>query len=494
MHESQIPRSCDRCYFIKERCIRAPDSDSCDRCLRLNHECVRQRAPKRPGRRPKKAPAAARDQQQQQQQQQTASPASHPASPHADAHETSSMLDRVVADLGLSTVEARLLRQSILSEQFVEQFIVGPSFGATHRAYMARQLYGAPLTLGHAFIASAMSWGEESDVTSPAPGSAKAHSDHFERMYNHATRAVATLRSLQPATAPEMCLCIVLGATIVSFTLKLRVADARAICRQTLELVKPVYTDEALLAATPPDDLCLMSCLQLTNVAESIMFCEPPTLRYRNALHGPEYVDRFVGIAHSILPLLHDVAALSFRFKRERARARAADDNAAAALRQAELAHAALEREVRLWMPGGRAEFAEGRFTPTEVAHMLCQAEAFRNAARLVLHRLRCGFGEQDEAAQAMSSHVLTSVKVTALVTGSIPVCIDFPLIVACLELESESERADYLSSLSPISSYSSRFHDRTRVIFDAAWEARRNGQSLYWHDLAAFIPDSSTV
>ena len=397
------------------------------------------------------------------------------------------MVNRVVADLGLSTVEARLLRTSILSSEFVEQFVIGPSFGKMHQEYMAKQLYDAPATLGHALTASAMSWGDGSNISSPEQRPSSARVGYFEKMYHHATEAVATLRSMQPSNAHEMCLCLVLGATIMTFTLKLQVADARAICRQTLELAKPIYTREDLLQGTLPEDLSFMSCLVLTDTAESLLFCEPPTLRYRT-IPGQQYVDRYVGVSHSFLPLLHDVAELSFRFKMESGKT---GGHSAALARFAQV-HRALEQDIRKWTPDGHGGFASGRFTATEVAHMLCQAEAVRNAARLVLHRLKHSFGSQDEVAEAISSHILTSLKMTTLGTGSIPRCIDFPLITACLELESKSERADYFSSLSPISSYSSPFHDRTRVIFDAAWEARRNGQSLYWYDLAAFIPESS--
>lgn len=499
MHDSQLPRSCDRCYAIKERCIRAPDSQSCDRCIRLNHECVRERALKRPGRRPKKAKsipsAPGRDDGAS-----SPSPVLNdtPSASHelSSSSSSSSMIDGAAADLGLSTVEASLLRTSILSSAFTEQFIIGPSFGGAHRDYMARQLHDAPATLGHAYVASAMSWGgDDSAVTSPPgePGrSSAARADYFEKMYHHATAAVATLRSMRPpADACEMCRCLVLGATILTFTLKLRVADARAVCRQTLELAKPMYASDALLEdGASAVDLSFASCLVLTDIAESLLFCEPPTLRYRTVPGRPQHVDRYVGVSHSFLPLLYDVAELSFRLGTESAND--AGGHSAALARFAP-AHSALEQNVRKWTPDGHGGFAAGSFTSTEVAHMLCQAEAIRNAARLVLHRLKHGFGSQDEVAEAISSHILTSLKMTTLGTGSVPRCIDFPLIAACLELESSSDRTEYFSSLSPISSYSSPFHDRTKVMLDAAWEARRNGQRLYWYDLGAFFPESST-
>lgn len=396
------------------------------------------------------------------------------------------MLDRIIAELELSSVESNLLRQSILDDSFVEQFIIGPTFCSIHREYVAKQLNDFPSTLGHAFIASAMSWGDDSDVTSPEPSSSNPNSDYFERMYHHATEAVATLRSLQPSNGREMCLCLVLGATILTFTLKLRVADARAICRQTLEIAKPIYMRESNIEGTTPDDLCFMSCLVLTDIAESLMFSEPPTLRYR-VIPGGQYVDRYVGISHSFLPLLHDVAELNFKLKTESGR----PGGHPAAIKLYEKWHHTLEQHVLKWMPDVPVGFID-KFTSAEVAHMVCQAEAVRNGARLVLHRLKYGFGTQDEVAEAISSNILGLLKTTTAATSSIPRCTDFPLMVACLELEGEDERAHHLTSLSPISSYSSPFHDRARAIFDATWEARRNRQSLFWYDLAAFIPDPS--
>lgn len=478
MHESQLPRSCDRCYSIKERCIRSANSASCDRCARLNHECALKRAIKRPGRRPKKTSAASPQGRDGVLQASTIE--------LPEGREPSSMLDRVVAELELPSIESNLLRQSILNDSFVEQFIIGPTFCCIHREYVAKQLSDFPSTLGHAFIASAMSWGDDSDLTSPEPGSSNSNSDYFERMYHHATEAVAALRSLRPTTVQEMCLCLVLGATIMTFTLKLRVADARAICRQTLEIVKPIYSRESTMEGTAPDDFCFMSCLVLTDVAESLMFCDPPTLRYR-VIPGGHYVDRYVGISHSFLPLLHDVAELNFKLKTESGKS----GGHLAAMSLYEKPHHTLEQQILKWMSDVPVDFTDA-FTSVEVAHMLCQAEAIRNGARLVLHRLKYGFGTQDEVAEAISSNILGLLKTTTAATSSIPRCTDFPLIVACLELEGDDERAHHLTSLSPISSYSSPFHDRSRAIFDATWEARRNGQSLYWYDLAAFIPDSS--
>ena len=396
------------------------------------------------------------------------------------------MLDGVVAELKLSSTEGTLLRQSILSDSFVEQFIIGPSFCKVHREYVARQLSDFPSTLGHAFVASAMSWGDDSDVAALESGTSNSTSDYFERMYHHATEAVATLRSFEPSNSREMCLCLVLGATIMTFTLKLRVADARAICRQALETIKPIYNSQGILESMPPDGLCFLSCLVLTDVAEGLMFCDPPTLRYKTA-PGEHYVDRYVGISQGLLPLLHDVAELSFKLKTESERL----GEHPAAVTLYEEAHRGLEQQILEWMPDIPVGFTDN-FTSVEVAHMLCQVEALRNAVLLVLYRLKYSFGTQDAVAKAISSHILALLKTTTAATGAIPRCTDFPLIAACLELEGETERAHYLTSLSPISSYSTMFHERTRAIFDKTWQARRKGQSLYWCDLAGFIPDST--
>lgn len=393
------------------------------------------------------------------------------------------MLDQVIADLELSTIEADHLRNSLLNDEFVEQFLLGPSFSRIHRHYMTQKLYDSPSILGHAYVASAMSWGDDSDVISPGPASANGHSEYFEKMYHHATEALSVLRSFQPSNAQEMCIGLALGVTILTFTLKLRVADARAVCRQTLEIAKPVYVTENLLSEISPDDASLISCLILTDVAESLIFCDPPTLRYR---HSPDHYsfDRYVGLSCSFLPLLYDVAELSFQIKTESEKA----GSHSAALAQFEQTLRGLEDKTRLWMPDGPAGCASSKVNATELSHVLCQSEAHRNAARLVLHRLKYSFGTEDRTAEAISSHILTSLRVTTLVTGSVPRCIDFPLIVACLELDTTDERAEYLSTLSPISNYSSAFHERTRAICNAVCEARQTGRQLYWCNLATFI------
>ena len=99
-----------------------------------------------------------------------------------------------------------------------------------------------------------------------------------------------------------------------------------------------------------------MSCLVLTDIAESLMFCEPPTLRYRD-IHGQDYVDRYVGISHSLLPLLHDVAELSFQLKMEGGKV----EGDSAAPTHFEQVHRALEEKICSWMPEGRVGIGAGK-------------------------------------------------------------------------------------------------------------------------------------
>lgn len=470
MHESQIPRSCDRCYASKERCVRAASSDSCDRCIHLNYACTLNRAIKRPGRKPRN------NHHQPTRELDGASPSSESSAPAGQ--DVSALLDNAVARLNLSSNQAALLRQSFIDDNFDDQFLIGPSFNKIHREYMAKKLFELPAMLGDAFIAVALSWGE---ATATAP---KIQSEMFERMFHYATAAVATLCAFQPVDTGEMSACLVLGVTILMFALKHRVADARAICRQTLAIAKPIYESHYLMKGPSAEDVCLLSGLVLTDIAESLMFGEPPILRYR-VVSDPGYVDRYVGISCSSLPLLHDIAELSFKFKLESGKS----GNHQAALSKFEGALHTLHQETCKWLPTVPANFSSA-FNSVEVAHMICQVGVLRNLALLVLHRLRHRYGSEDVAAHVISLNLISSLETTTTITQSIPRCMDFPLVAACLEVPHKSTREDYLSSMSAIAIYSQPFQQRTKEIFDAFWEARQRGVSMYWYDIAQFIPN----
>ncbi|KAM4056107.1 fungal specific transcription factor [Hirsutella rhossiliensis] len=493
VHQSQRPWSCDRCHALKERCRWTPGSFHCERCSRLGHLCQRVRPLRKPGRpsrdslrlRAGAGPLSNKKSSNGRAGQPPSIPSpvalyshrsSSSASPTdrlATVAQTRAPLVRNVSVNGdLSGLDLRLLDRILFRDDFLEQFVVGPSFCESHRKLLVSRLLSCKPALQDSYLAFGLLWSHEPSLLPDG----RQLNDSFKR----ASSALSTLRSFQVRDAHDVSVCLVLGLTILSFATKLGATDARTICNQTLSLVKPIYKSKP---CPDPADYGFIYCLVLTDIAECLLLTKLPTLRLELP-PGTDYVDRHVGPLATLLPHLHDICELSSAMLHGSAPGAPACDVAEAL--------DALELAIHAWrppMPKGLA----ARFSAAEVAHMVCQAQTMRAAAMLILHRLRHPFGSQLESARALSSTILTQLDLTVRATGKVPRCVDLPLIIACLELEDEAVRARWLRSMSPIGAYSSPFHERIKRMLTTVWAGRRHFSAMYWYHLGSFtslIPD----
>lgn len=119
---------------------------------------------------------------------------------------------------------------------------------------------------------------------------------------------------------------------------------------------------------------------------------------------------------------------------------------------------------------------------------MICQIQIMQTAALLIIHRLQHAFGTEDGIALALASTIWRQIDLTVHVTGKAPICVDLPLIVACLEVEDDFERAKRLQSLSAIGTYSAVFHNRINNMVAQVWAARRQGRTIFWYNLGDIL------
>ncbi|GJN68077.1 amidase [Purpureocillium lilacinum] len=461
LHESQLPRSCDRCHALKERCQRLPGAPKCDRCDRLQLPCQSNRPVKRPGRRPRpyhhlrtaSKPAASLNSTEE----------SLPTPPAEDKdkekwHSLCSSLTRL-ADSPPIDDDVHIM-QRILSDEFLQQFVL-PSFCEAHRETLVSQFFASRSIVKDAYVACAISMpGPGEDVSVPLDDMRLASS------YRRASAALSVLRTIKIKGEHDVPLCLALGGALLTFALRVGGSDAHAICSNVLGMAKDLYEQKG---GAIPVDLGFLTCLVLTETSECLLRGGVPTLRLRPPAAS---VDRYIGLTQTLMPYFYDLCVLSTGMAQD------PGDDTAERLD-------ALEREIRNWLPDTPDGFINN-YSATEVSRMTCQATVMQTAALLVIHRLRHPFGTEQDAARAMSSSILKQLDLTRLITGQTPRSIDLALAVACLEVEDEAERWHHLRSASSIGIYSGLFRKRMADWITMVWQARQTHCPLYWYDLGA--------
>lgn len=453
IHESQLPRSCDRCHSLKERCRRATSLNSCERCSRLRLTCTSNRPFKRPGRRPQ--------------------PYHVPNGPKQSVASSKDNTDDLKSDIlaifnvpeKLSEEEAWLVHRTLADNSFIEQFLLGPSFCNAHRETLFSQLCKSPALLQDAYVACVLSV--------PYPGedpSGSLSEQRLDSSYRRASAALTKLRSFKVENIQDVSSCLALGGSILTFVLRFGGKDSLAICSRVLGLIRPVY--ESQTNKMPEADLGFLTCLVMCETTECLLQTQMPTLRFRpQHVDSPEFVDRYVGLCGTLLPHLYDLCTISHAMSLSTERGKMCD-----------LKH--LQSCIEAWRPTVPAEFANS-YTTSEVTNILCQTHVMQQAALLILHRLQYPFGTEQNTALHMANSILRQLEVARSVAGRTPRCIDFALMVACLELSDGKERSEQLRNASSIAVYSPRFIERSEAYLSAVWEARSLQQTpIYWYHL----------
>ncbi len=362
--------------------------------------------------------------------------------------------------IGAATVPQGVMPPRLIRADLREIFSIGPASVNSRESEIMPRLLVSKTTLRDGFLACAISWDGDVDGH-PSSGS-------LGSCYQHASSALATLASFQVTNVETMTDCLMLGAFVATFAIKLRVNDLLTICSRTLDLIAPMY---ALNDPASDGLLVFLNCMVMHEVSGCLFDCTAPTLRFR----PPEgaYVDRHAGLCATLLPLFYDICKLNHAL----AHGLEADRDTRTALDE-------LDRSVQEWLPVVPDNFTT-RFTAIEVAHMLCQAQVLRLTALLVLHRLRYPFGMNDAPAQALSVTILSQLEMTFHVTGQHVRCVNLALLVACLELKGP-ERQRWLSNVTAFAGYSSHFGEHVEGTLESYWAAIDMFETLSWQELAA--------
>lgn len=471
IHESQVPRSCDRCYAVKERCEWTAGAVKCERCTRVGHMCESKRPIKRPGRPP--APFLQPPVKQAKVVTHTNTIEDSPAELIKDmipSPLTSATVDASIWKTVLSTVEhlsqsdLALLDRAVHQDDFTQKLVIGPSFYEGHRQKLVYHLLSSRQIVLDGYLAFALSYGDKVQVNDS---------------YKRAASALLTLRSLQVKSRLDITSCLMLGWQILHFVLKVGGGELLEICNQTLSLIKPHYISEKYFESAY---FTFLTSLVFTETAECLIKTRMPTLRVDHPAASNQ-IDGCVGLCTGLLPHLYDLAVINVDMQKRSQ----TQDGAVVDASDLRTKLEDIKLNIRDWKPHVPEDFCT-KFTALEVSHMLCQTQVTQTAALLIIHRLQHPFGTEDGTASALASTILSHIDMTVHITGKTPMCVDLSLIVACLEVEDESERAQRLRSFSSIGSYSGVFQDRIKSLITQVWAARRRRPTFYWYHLGDIL------
>jgi hypothetical protein len=414
--------ACDRCYDLKERCVRECITASCVRCERLRLHCSTDRPVRPSGRRPQHGKRTV------SQRSSTLLNRSEPAS-----NDVSTKL-RYVPDYDLCAEEKELLMFLLGQPERVQSLVVLRSFAIIEQQTLAALLPFALPILKHAYLACAV-W-----LKSLQYGTDEEVARNTGVLF--ASPAMSTLRTLSVTTEQDATLCLALGNTLALFVysgIGYGVAD---ICHYCISAVSTIVT------STPPS-LPLeswKSFLELLEVMECLIHRRSPTLRAPQQLQ--ERVDRKLGLCLPLLPHYQDLCIVSHSLSNE------TDASCIARIHaQLDKIHTAVDE----WIPSHARQILD-HFDSTELVHLLAQAKVYRLAALLVAHRLRHDFGSEDDKAGVWSKEVMRELELTKHMTKQPLRFVTLPFIVAAIEVRGTEARVstlqavkDYVDGFAPV-------------------------------------------
>ncbi|KAJ5768656.1 hypothetical protein N7533_001239 [Penicillium manginii] len=490
-----VLKACDRCHSAKEKCTFADDSPQCTRCRRLKLSCSISRRNRRIGRRP-----AAKAFPHGQMQVWSAEIPGHqdessessdnrdslaPSTPSVSfkSRSPSSASDVAwtpVHDDGMSLGPEKLLASptslrtmsdALRTVSNVEQFAVihmpfmwGPSFipSGQKAIYTILSMSGPTLTEGYlAFLGLMTRYQRSLVMRQDEPDMSKA------------AMGLQRLRSVTISHDYDAACALFLGQTMYVFNVLTAPysSSAHSIVRSALMSTKQWIPR---LIQFPIMDTITMTPI-LIDTVECLAHREIPIIRLPLDT-GRVIIDRYAGLCATLLTHLYDLCAWSHTQKRE------VRDTASDSPSQAYEQLAEIEERIQQWRPPSPPHLYTD-FGQNEVLAMVTQANTYRLAALLVVHRLRYPLGVEDEAAHFLANSIFSElsyfVKNDAMKSTALPIV--FPITLAMFEVEGPGE--ELLDKLAAFT-VQNMSAVRLRGFVNQVRTARQSGYGGIWFEL----------
>lgn len=301
-------------------------------------------------------------------------------------------------------------------------FMWGTSFvpEAQKTVYAILCLSGPTLTEGYlAFIGLMTSYQRSLVMRRDAPDMMKA------------AKGLQRLRSVKITQSYEAACALFLGQTMYVFNV-LTAHDsstAHSIVRSSLMSTKAWVP---ALIQYPVMDTIIMTPI-LVDTVECLARREVPILK----LPVTERIitDRYAGLCATLLPILYDLCECSHEMKRDITDI-GSDSHPEHSQRLAEI-----EQTIRHWKPQTSPQIFTD-FAQHEILAMVTQANVYRLAALLIIHRLRYPLGVEDAAGQDLANSIFAEMsfftKSATQKTTALPVV--FPLTLSMFEVQGPGE------------------------------------------------------
>ncbi|KAJ5301716.1 hypothetical protein PENANT_c002G03548 [Penicillium antarcticum] len=468
-----VVKACDRCRSSKEKCAVATDNPACTRCIRLKLPCSILRRNKRVSRRlsPKtpvgetqvavssiKSVASVNQNSPTVSSRRSVSSISTPPMHRTEASSTPISTGPVVIapeKLLASTLNLQTTSDALRTVLDVEQFSVihlpfmlGSSFipESQKTVYAILCLSAPTLTEGYlAFLGLMTSYQRSLVMRRGEPDMCKA------------AMGLQRLRSVKISHDYDAACALFLGQTMYVFNVLTAPYSntAHSIVRSALMSTKKWVPR---LLQFPIMDTITMSPI-LIDTVECLVHREIPIIR----LHPQRrvIVDRYAGLCATLLPHLYDICECSHALKRNVFEA-GSESHSAIYDRLGNI-----EEAIRYWRPKTPTQIFEN-YGQHAVLAMVTQANVYRLAALLLIHRLRHPLGVENAGAQKLANNIFAELaffaKSSIKDTTALPVV--FPLTMAMLEIKGPGEDLlERLASFSVQSTSASRLQEFVQLV-----------------------------
>ena len=396
----------------------------------------------------------------------------------------------------LKPLEGILLDAMFDKRGFMCHFVVGERFADETLSQLLLSLYSAPETLSSAFVACSGKIFSRIDIGFTERDASLD--------YANSAKAVRALRkaSIQdPLRGADLILAVTLGLGVVTFDLLDGGLHAHSVCQFTLRLVESVRYAElpvSSMLSTSRELYASLIPLVFLDTCNCIVRRELPVVKLP-AL-GANFVDRYVGICVPLLPHMYDICYLNNQLYAHEATSVSADLACFANRKKLEEKVLGTYATILSWEPVVPDSFAS-LSTPREMETLVAQAEVFRYAMLLILHRIRFAFGTHDDVARALSAAIMRNIARIYRHSTSSENCnatvepyeyrLGLPFLVASIELDDVDERRSAMQRAQIVVSgqlYPHISEMLTRFLL-YIWEIRDVGCRDHWFDLVSGGP-----
>ncbi|ETS85173.1 hypothetical protein PFICI_03198 [Pestalotiopsis fici W106-1] len=227
--------------------------------------------------------------------------------------------------------------------------------------------------------------------------------------------------------AEDAAVILLLGQAMHVYNELIPTPDSQIITRGTLLSVQRWFPS---LLERPDLDVVTLTPV-LTDTVECLIRREIPVIRVPTATRC--IVDRFAGLSSSLLPLLYELCERSYEAKLNGTEPSLVD--AERIPYPDKDPYHDIECKISRWQPQLPPHFFT-KYSSFEVSVILAQAQCYRLAALLVIHRLRFPLGVEDAAAQVYAGEILHELSLLKSwpADAATGLALDFPLLVATLE------------------------------------------------------------